>query len=339
MAARAHGRLAPTVALRGGGGEGGGGNGGGDGGGDGGGGGGREQRAARDESVRPIFWANRPQSYLSRTAHWDEYPNGRWGDRRSPAFGELSSHHTTKLHTLKASERRAAWGHRLESAADVCATFVRYVRGQIPMLPWCELALANESSRIADKLALINARGMLTINSQPAVNGAPSHDPDVGWGGAGGIVYQKAYCEMFVSPLTLDAIARHMGRHPTLSFQAVNARGECVHNLAKNERGGMAPTVTAVTWGVFPGKEIQQPTVVDSEAFVEWKDEAFELWVSQWASLYEPGSRSRAVLNRIHDEWFLLNVVDHDFQRGDLFCVFTEVAEGLGPAGAADLAP
>lgn len=31
------------------------------------------------EGVRPIFWANRPKSYLSRTMGWDEFPNGRWG--------------------------------------------------------------------------------------------------------------------------------------------------------------------------------------------------------------------------------------------------------------------
>ena len=37
------------------------------------------------EDVRPINWANRPQSYLLRTASWDDYPNGRWGDGRSPA--------------------------------------------------------------------------------------------------------------------------------------------------------------------------------------------------------------------------------------------------------------
>ena len=41
------------------------------------------------EDVRPIFWANRPTSYLKRTASWDEFPNGRWGDNRSPAYGEV----------------------------------------------------------------------------------------------------------------------------------------------------------------------------------------------------------------------------------------------------------
>lgn len=41
----------------------------------------------KDESVRPIFWANKPSSYVHRTLKWDEFPNGRWGDSKSPAFG------------------------------------------------------------------------------------------------------------------------------------------------------------------------------------------------------------------------------------------------------------
>jgi hypothetical protein len=36
----------------------------------------------------------------------------------------------------------------------------------------------------------------------------------------------------------------------------------------------------AVTWGVFPGREIIQPTVVDPMSFRVWKDEAFELWLT-----------------------------------------------------------
>lgn len=53
--------------------------------------------ARDDEAVRPIFWAHRPQSYLTRTATWDEFPNGRWGDARSPAFGELTDYHVASL--------------------------------------------------------------------------------------------------------------------------------------------------------------------------------------------------------------------------------------------------
>ena len=46
----------------------------------------------RQETIRPIFWANRTKSYIARTENWDEYPNGRFGDSRSPAFGELDGY-------------------------------------------------------------------------------------------------------------------------------------------------------------------------------------------------------------------------------------------------------
>ena len=30
------------------------------------------------EDVRPIFWANRPASYVERTSSWESFPSGRW---------------------------------------------------------------------------------------------------------------------------------------------------------------------------------------------------------------------------------------------------------------------
>ena len=51
----------------------------------------------------------------------------------------------------------------------------------------------------------------------------------------------------------------------------------------------------AVTWGVFPGCEIKQPTIVDPISFRAWSEEAFGLWREQWAKLYEPGSQSRCL--------------------------------------------
>lgn len=53
----------------------------------------------QQEAVRPIFWSNRPQSYMDRTKSWDDFPNGRWGDAASPAFGELNDYHLCSLRT------------------------------------------------------------------------------------------------------------------------------------------------------------------------------------------------------------------------------------------------
>lgn len=43
--------------------------------------------------------------------------------------------------------------------------------------------------------------------------------------------------------------------------------------------------ISAITWGVFPGTEILQPTVCDSASFAVWKTEAFHLW-HEWLDIY-----------------------------------------------------
>ncbi|KAG7570467.1 hypothetical protein ISN45_Aa04g030620 [Arabidopsis thaliana x Arabidopsis arenosa] len=46
----------------------------------------------KEDVHRPIFWANRPKSYISRTKGWEDFPQGRWGDSRSASYGALSDH-------------------------------------------------------------------------------------------------------------------------------------------------------------------------------------------------------------------------------------------------------
>lgn len=77
-----------------------------------------------------------------------------------------------------------------------------------------------------------------------------------------------------------------------------------------------------MTWGVFPAREILQPTVVDPDAFVEWKREAFALWLSHWLAIYEEDTPSHDTVSDIHDGYYLVNVVDNDFIGGDIFGVF-----------------
>jgi methylenetetrahydrofolate reductase (NADPH) len=61
--------------------------------------------------VRPIFWAIKPKSYMSRTSEWDEFPNGRWGVSRSPAFGIDENYLSmSKLHSFNFEEKRKMWG-------------------------------------------------------------------------------------------------------------------------------------------------------------------------------------------------------------------------------------
>jgi len=53
-------------------------------------------------------------------------------------------------------------------------------------------------------------------------------------------------------------------RNPSMTFYAVNKQGDLRTNTQSD-----GPN--AVTWGVFPGKEIVQPTVVETVSFMAWK--------------------------------------------------------------------
>ena len=147
------------------------------------------------------------------------------------------------------------------------------------------------------------------MNSQPSVNCVPSNDPKVGWGPPGGFVYQKAYLEFFTSGENIRALLQVIRRYPTVHFQVGSFEFykslECLQNeklsqVVNRDRSFNCTNIeklrpNAVTWGVFPGAEIKQPTIVDPISFQAWSEEAFDLWVEKWGKLYEQGSRSRKV--------------------------------------------
>eukprot|EP01135_Chromosphaera_perkinsii_P005663 Nk52_evm34s356 gene=Nk52_evmTU34s356 len=274
------------------------------------------------EDVRPIFWALRPKSYLQRTQTWDDFPNGRWGDASSPAYGELSDYHLFKVH-CKGSENewRKNWGVDIASEEDVCEVFANFVDGKegVTQLPWVEEPLQTESFPLKEKLSKLNKYGFLTINSQPRVNGEVSTHPIFGWGGKGGYVYQKAYVEFFCSRETFELMLRVLDDFPYINYHAVN------HDGSLNETNITPNTPIAVTWGVFPGKEIIQPTVVDPVSFLNWKDEAFVMWKRKWGVLYKEDSVQRKLIDKIHDEYVLMNIVDNDYVSGDIFNCFERV--------------
>lgn len=59
--------------------------------------------------------------------------------------------------------------------------FAKFCIGKIRSSPWSELdGLQPETKIINEQLGNINLKGFLTINSQPAVNGAKSETPYVG---------------------------------------------------------------------------------------------------------------------------------------------------------------
>lgn len=55
-----------------------------------------------------------------------------------------------------------------------------------------------------------------------------------------------------------------LDKQPSITYMAVNQAGDVHANITPQD-------VNAVTWGVFPAKEVIQPTVVDPQSFNVWK--------------------------------------------------------------------
>jgi methylenetetrahydrofolate reductase (NADPH) len=250
----------------------------------------------RTEDVRPIFWRNRHQSYIARTQTWDEYPNGRWTDSRSPAFGELDAYGIGLKGT---NEQNVKLFGEPKSVKDLSEIFIRFLEGKLERLPWSDTPITAEADAIKSDLIDLNRRGFLTINSQPAVNGVKSSHPVYGWGPRNGYVYQKAYLELLVPPEIVDELITRMEKNDDLTYYCTSKTGEL------RTRNGESPN--AVTWGIFASKEIIQPTIVESVSFMAWKDEAYQLG-DDWAKCHAAESASRKLIQHVMDEWYLVNI-------------------------------
>ncbi|KAI5307180.1 hypothetical protein KEM56_003427 [Ascosphaera pollenicola] len=265
----------------------------------------------KGEDVRPIFWRNRHKSYVTRTQTWDEFPNGRWTDSRSPAYGELDMYGIGLRGT---NEQIKKWWGEPKTLRDISDVIVQYVEGKIDRLPWSDSAITQEADAIREDLVALNKRGFLTINSQPAVNGVKSSHSVYGWGPTNGYVYQKAYLELLVPPSLIDEILARVQDNADLTYYSVNKAGKLNTNAVDSPN--------AVTWGIFAGKEIIQPTVVETVSFLAWKDEAYRLG-DDWATCFEAGSPSRKLIQSVMDSWYLVNIVNNDFHRTrDIFELF-----------------
>ncbi len=75
----------------------------------------------------------------------------------------------------------------------------------------------------------------------------------------------QAYLEFFASPQCVESLVEVLQGYPLVNYHIVN-------KLGTEDLSNCDPTQSiAVTWGVFPGKEIVQPTVVDPVSFNIWK--------------------------------------------------------------------
>lgn len=284
----------------------------------------------QNESVRPIFWKNRKYSYITRTQGWDEFPNGRWGDANSAAFGDVELF-TAGL--LRQSPKRAIelWGEP-QTLEDLSNLVIRYLNGQLNSLPWSDTPVTSEVGSIRDELNKINKAGFFTVNSQPRVNGSSSDDPIFGWGPKNGFVYQKQYLEFLIQRKKLPKLIQKIDEinapynknssskdnYNILTYFAIDYSDDLNSNTKDD-------SANAVTWGIFPGNEVHQPTIVEKVSFLAWKDEVFRI-LHEWSGIFESGSKAKDLIQSIVDDYALVNIVDNDFVGQDkIFGLFQDL--------------
>lgn len=266
---------------------------------------------------------------LGREATWDDFPNGRWGDARSPAFGEIDGYGPS-LH-VSAAVARKIWGHPV-SREDLNTLFRRHVSGDLYIVPWSEGGAEeatgglNPETKVIreDLLKLIDGRGWWTLASQPAVNGVRSDHPVFGWGPQGeGFVFQKPFVEFFCPSQDYKSVLKPIFEkynHEQLSWFAVNEAGDFESSLpaqpADEDTMEMNPdNVNAVTWGVFRGKEIVTPTIIEEVSFRAWGEEAYRIW-DEWRRIFPRGSPTERFLESTKKDVWLVCVVGQDFGAG-----------------------
>ena len=268
------------------------------------------------------------EGVLGREATWDDFPNGRWGDARSPAYGQIDGYGVS-LHVTVAQARQL-WGSPVKER-DVSEIFMRHLRGELNTIPWSEESFSPETEKIRERLVALNEKGWWTLASQPAVNGLRSGDPVFGWGPPNGFVFQKAFVEFFLPGRDWEVLLREKlaKEGEVVCWYATNARGDFVSSDTTTLTTGQAQdqqqqlvqqqtqeekeaSTNAVTWGVFPGKEIVTPTIIEEVSFRAWSEEAFGIW-GEWAKIYAKGSESEKFLERLRGDLWLVNVIHHDF--------------------------
>jgi methylenetetrahydrofolate reductase (NADPH) len=252
---------------------------------------------------------------LGREATWDDFPNGRWGDARSPAYGEIDGYGVS-LH-MSVTQAIKLWAHPVE-VQDITNLFIKHLEGSLSALPWSEEGLNEETLTIRDQLLKVNKKGYWTVASQPAVNGISSTDPIFGWGPRNGFVFQKAFVELFLPSTAWKALRSKLLDSSSVSFLASNAAGEFESSDALTngnsgaeiaEGGGVT---NAVTWGAFPGKEIITPTIIEQVSFRAWAEESFGIW-GEWMKVYPPKSASATLLGSVRSDYWLVNVIHHGY--------------------------
>lgn len=242
------------------------------------------------ESVRSVFWINRPKSYIHRTAHWKDFSYASWSSSTMSSISESMSSYYSFLEVSNSKQQLDVLLGEQPTASNLNQVFYSYYSrystnfdtangetlSSISSLPWVQQAnshflskLHRHCFRICHCLfyrclfwqaeaafqhygQYITGGGLLITNYLPRLNGLCSEDRRLGWGEKGGKIYQKEYLEFFLAP-------HHLGRL-TAVIQAT-ANNHDISYIVSNRSGSVqlsnwSPhTVNTLSWGSFPGKQ------------------------------------------------------------------------------------
>ena len=163
------------------------------------------------------------------------------------------------------------WGDSITSEGDVWSVMAGYYGGDnnigvVTRSPWCD----QPAPLLSAQLASLCSHGVILVSVQGNVNGEDSSV--AGWGQEGGYIYQRPYLEFFLHTDRVQSLLERLSQTPDIRYQIVNRQGSVdVSNIKSGQNVSM-------TWGVFPDHDIVTPSVVDTDMFRAWSEEAYTLW-------------------------------------------------------------
>lgn len=148
-------------------------------------------------------------------------------------------------------------------------------------------------------------------------------------------MFQKAFVEFFVPATQWRTRLRPYLESPAACDAVSWYAGDNMGGFESSHPSEEPPAVHAVTWGMFPGKEIATATMVEAVSFRTWVEEAFGLW-AEWVRVVgesgkEGAANAKDFLSSCADDIVLVNVIGHEFRDGGtLWDILTRAAES-GP--------
>ncbi|BFZ24002.1 hypothetical protein BsWGS_27041 [Bradybaena similaris] len=229
-----------------------------------------------DEQVRPIFWRCRPNSYIYRTSDWEEFPNGRWGDSRAASFNDIKTYHLFYLKSRSSKEELLEmWGEELTCEQDVWSVFVNYLTGEPNKHGVKVTRIPWDDDEIVAETSLIASK-LACVNRH-------------------GVLTINSQPRVNCMPST----------DPVVGWGAPNGY---IYQKAYLEFFTSKENVAAL-------KQILPKYPLVNYHIINHTDEAFALWLETWAEIYPQSSRSREVIQYIHDNYYLVNLVDNEYPK------------------------